>query len=516
MSFLIASSELLASAATGLADIGTTISAANGAASPATTGMMPAAADEVSQAIAALFSGHGRQFQALSAKVALFHDEFVRTLTGSAASYGGAEAANVSSVGGVLQQLEQGQIAFNTNLVNGELGFNHSLLTNEVGLEQRIFGTDSALNGVINRGYNVANLLLGTGEQSFNTVVGAQVPATFWSSLLTGSGAQVFNGGQIGGLVGAFDQSLAGTADLAGLFVGDTSPMQAGLAAVNVSGAHAVSLASVGGVLQQLEQGQIAFNTNLVNGELGFNHSLLTNEVGLEQRIFGTDSALNGVINRGYNVANLLLGTGEQSFNTVVGAQVPATFWSSLLTGSGAQVFNGGQIGGLVGAFDQSLAGTADLAGLFVGDTSPMQAGLAAVNVSGAHAVSLASVGGVLQQLEQGQIAFNTNLVNGELGFNHSLLTNEVGLEQRIFGTDSALNGVINRGYNVANLLLGTGEQSFNTVVGAQVPATFWSSLLTGSGAQVFNGGQIGGLVGAFDQSLAGTADLIGLLLGDT
>ena len=56
MSFLVASSELLASAATGLADIGTTISAASSAASPATTGMMPAAADEVSQAIAALFS----------------------------------------------------------------------------------------------------------------------------------------------------------------------------------------------------------------------------------------------------------------------------------------------------------------------------------------------------------------------------------------------------------------------------------------------------------------------------
>ncbi|ETW23752.1 hypothetical protein MGAST_12495 [Mycobacterium gastri 'Wayne'] len=28
-------------------------------------------------------------------------------------------------------------------------------MTKEVGLEQRFFGTDSALNGVINRGFNV-------------------------------------------------------------------------------------------------------------------------------------------------------------------------------------------------------------------------------------------------------------------------------------------------------------------------------------------------------------------------
>lgn len=90
-------------------------------------------------------------------------------------------AAN--SPANILAQIEQAQIDFNTNLVNGELGFNQALVANEVGLEQRIFGTDSALNGVINRGFNVGNLLLGTVEQTANSLIGAPVPENFTSSL---------------------------------------------------------------------------------------------------------------------------------------------------------------------------------------------------------------------------------------------------------------------------------------------------------------------------------------------
>ncbi|VBA53726.1 hypothetical protein LAUMK142_04261 [Mycobacterium pseudokansasii] len=146
----------------------------------------------------------------------------------------------------------------------------------------------------------------------------------------------------------------------------NASPMQAAQKLLSAPG-QALAGGSPGSPLQRLESAQIKFTTTLVNNELGFNHWLLTNEVGLEQRFFGTDSALNGVINRGFNVGNLLVGTGEQALNTVVGAPVPANFTSSLLTGSGAQVFNGGQIGGLAGAFDQGLMVAADLAGLVTG-----------------------------------------------------------------------------------------------------------------------------------------------------
>ncbi|KAA1249664.1 PE family protein, partial [Mycobacterium simiae] len=101
MSFLIAVPEVLGSAAVDLADIGSTLSAANTAAAAQTTGVLAAAQDEVSAAIAALFSGHGQTYQALSTQAAAFHAQFVQALTAGAGAYAGAEAASASP----LQQL---------------------------------------------------------------------------------------------------------------------------------------------------------------------------------------------------------------------------------------------------------------------------------------------------------------------------------------------------------------------------------------------------------------------------
>src|SRR6516165_10616575 len=96
MSFVIAAPEFVTAAASDLASLGSTISSANAAAATPTTGVLAAAEDEVSAAIAALFSAHGQGFQALSAQAAAFHDQFVQTLTAGAGSYVGAEAANAS------------------------------------------------------------------------------------------------------------------------------------------------------------------------------------------------------------------------------------------------------------------------------------------------------------------------------------------------------------------------------------------------------------------------------------
>ena len=96
-----------------------------------------------------------------------------------------------------------------------------SLLNNTVGFEKAVFGTDSALNGVANRGFNVGNLILGTGERAFNVFLDPQVPAGLWASLLTGAGQHVFNGGEIGGPVSAFEQCPAGGPDVRGLFTGN-------------------------------------------------------------------------------------------------------------------------------------------------------------------------------------------------------------------------------------------------------------------------------------------------------
>ena len=70
MSALLAVPEVMASAATNLSELGATLTAANAAAAPPTPGVLSAAEDEVSTALAALFSEHGQAFQALSARAA--------------------------------------------------------------------------------------------------------------------------------------------------------------------------------------------------------------------------------------------------------------------------------------------------------------------------------------------------------------------------------------------------------------------------------------------------------------
>ena len=97
-SFLIAAPEALASASADLSGIGEAIRDATSAAAPSTTGIVPAALDEVSAAISRLFGGYGQEFQSLSAQSALFHSRFVQLLSSGGSAYAGAEAAANSSL----------------------------------------------------------------------------------------------------------------------------------------------------------------------------------------------------------------------------------------------------------------------------------------------------------------------------------------------------------------------------------------------------------------------------------
>ena len=98
MSLLVAAPQLLADAASDLAGLGLTISTANATAAAPTTGLLPAAADEISTEIATLFSAHGQGFQRLSAQVAAFHEHFVQSLNAGANAYATAEASAVQTL----------------------------------------------------------------------------------------------------------------------------------------------------------------------------------------------------------------------------------------------------------------------------------------------------------------------------------------------------------------------------------------------------------------------------------
>ena len=94
MSFVTTQPELLLSAANQLQGIGAVITAQNAAAVAPTTGVVPAAADEVSALTATQFGAYAAMYQAVGAQAAAVHEMFVRTLGASADSYEATEAAN--------------------------------------------------------------------------------------------------------------------------------------------------------------------------------------------------------------------------------------------------------------------------------------------------------------------------------------------------------------------------------------------------------------------------------------
>lgn len=99
MSFVTTHPEALTFAAGRLASIGSAVSAENAGAAAPTTGVIPAAADQVSALTAAQFAAHAKLYQAVSAQAKAIHDQFVQTLQTSAGSYAIAEAANAAAAG---------------------------------------------------------------------------------------------------------------------------------------------------------------------------------------------------------------------------------------------------------------------------------------------------------------------------------------------------------------------------------------------------------------------------------
>jgi microcystin-dependent protein len=99
MSFVTTQPEMLAAAAGDLQGIGSALNAHNAAAAFPTTGVVPAAADEVSALTAAQFAAHAHMYQAVSAQAAAIHQVFAAIMGASASSYAATEAANATAAG---------------------------------------------------------------------------------------------------------------------------------------------------------------------------------------------------------------------------------------------------------------------------------------------------------------------------------------------------------------------------------------------------------------------------------
>lgn len=93
-SLLYISPSVVSDAAEQLAGIGSAVEQADARVGASTVGVVTAAADEVSSAIAGLFSAHGEAYQAVSRQAAAFQAQFAQLLNSSAAQYASAEAFN--------------------------------------------------------------------------------------------------------------------------------------------------------------------------------------------------------------------------------------------------------------------------------------------------------------------------------------------------------------------------------------------------------------------------------------
>lgn len=238
MSVLVVAPESLVSAAADLEGIGSALHAAHVAAAIPTTGIAAAGADELSEAVAALFAGYGQQYQALAGQVAAFHDQFTRNLVADANSYAGAEAVNIrqvlSSVASAPANLVNRPFQELTGrplIGNGANGF-----TNSQGV-----GTSGGTGG----------WLYGNGGNGGNsTAAGVAGGAGGAAGLIGNGGTGGASGpGGVGG-AGGLGGRLWGQAGAAGVSTpqaqNETPPANETLLQVNQSGSPVVDI-SVGG-----------------------------------------------------------------------------------------------------------------------------------------------------------------------------------------------------------------------------------------------------------------------------
>jgi hypothetical protein len=225
------------------------------------------------------------------------------------------------------------------------------LQAEEVSFNAALVSQEEAANATVSAGGDFNTLFAGTAENLFNSVLGAD---NFDPGVATDG---------FGGLRGVMDLSLFAVTDAVRSADDETKVL---------TGVEGTLPFPSDAELALLQSDELTACQALFQGELAFNSNLLHSEVGAELAAFGSNNALNGLVDRLINADNLILSTGENALNSLFGVETvnPSAITASLLTGVGGSatdptnVFDTGYLGGLEGFFDQNLAGFTDIAGL--------------------------------------------------------------------------------------------------------------------------------------------------------
>jgi hypothetical protein len=177
MSFVTVAPELVGQAAGQLENIGSALSSAHAAAAIPTTSLAVAAGDEVSAAIASLFSTHAQHYQALNAQAAAFHSQFTNLLNAGAGSYLSAEIANTQAAGtgGIGQFLGGGLLSVYNGASNQYL---------ELPLDAA--GSVITATGALGQGGQAYFTALQAGNSTAATAALANIPPSVWNAFLYG------------------------------------------------------------------------------------------------------------------------------------------------------------------------------------------------------------------------------------------------------------------------------------------------------------------------------------------
>ena len=268
VSFVVAAPEQVQAAAENLAGIRSMLAEASASVAVPTTGVVPAAADEVSAAIAAMFANFGQEYQFLSAQAEAFHAEFVNLLSAGAGAYLSTEIANAEQ-----------------NLLNAVNGPIQGLLGQSIGgassgaVEAAAAARSAALPvlGGLVGGTPVGSILGGAGT-SVGQSLGGVVTA-----LENGSAASLLSGH-----IGAGLQTLSGNiAGLPAAVTGLDHALAPGL--LQTGAAASTSLATIEGPYQTLFANTVT-NLQTLGSAISahpapFLHQFIINQIGYAQTI---------------------------------------------------------------------------------------------------------------------------------------------------------------------------------------------------------------------------------------
>ncbi len=204
MSFVFAAPDVVSAAGTDLVGLASGLQGATAAALGPTTAILSAAQDEVSTLIAALFEGHGQDFQALSGQAFAYHEQFAQLLSAGGGAYAAAEAAGSNPLQ-FLSQAVFGVINAPTELLLG----------------RPLIGNGA--NGTPGTGQNGAagGILIGNGGSGGSGAPGHNGGAGGAAGLLGtggagGAGGKVASGTAGAGGAGGAGGLLAGTGGVGG------------------------------------------------------------------------------------------------------------------------------------------------------------------------------------------------------------------------------------------------------------------------------------------------------------